>query len=94
MYLRYHGDRSDSKKERRVSEEDEIMSAVFGTLDFISVNEAWSFWRKLFKENEIQKDFFTSPSQNIKLELWLKRKGIDQMDFLHLNGMIRASLLF
>lgn len=50
FHLRYLGHRD--RTERRVPQEDEIVSIVFGGLDFMAPEEAYKFWKKLVGENQ------------------------------------------
>lgn len=73
LYRRYHGDRLDFSEEQRVSEEDEITSTFFGPLDFMSIDNAWSFWQILLQITG-KVDLLAETPQSIKLTLWPKRK--------------------
>lgn len=92
-YRRYLGVRDGHEK--RVCEEDEITSTVFGALEFVDLKHVYDFWREVFRL-ERQSVLLPAESPNsCKFELWPKKNNIEpdaHFTFFWANG-VRLDLL-
>jgi hypothetical protein len=74
LYQRYLGKRDED--ERRVHEEDEITSTIFGPLDFMQTEEVEQFWRQLLKSVGQASFLPDQRPRQITMTLW-DRRGIE-----------------
>jgi len=80
IYKRYSGVRDGT--ERKVSEEDEITSAIFGPHDFLESHLVFHFWREIFRLQALPKVFATGVPKSHRLDLWPKRNRVEPDAFL------------
>jgi hypothetical protein len=75
LYRRYFGERDGD--ERKVYEEDEITSTIFGPLDFLCASDAHRFWLRVL-ESEGQPLFLPVASpQKISVAMWPRDSATD-----------------
>jgi hypothetical protein len=89
LYRRYLGSRDG--EERKVNEEDEITSTIFGPLDFMPTDDVFGFWQRIL-ESAGQGTFLPpgTPSQ-ITMDMWPKRPNPGTNESIEPDVMVRMT---
>ncbi|OGB52266.1 MAG: hypothetical protein A2496_11115 [Burkholderiales bacterium RIFOXYC12_FULL_60_6] len=74
-YRRYLGDRDGHEK--RVCEEDEITSTVFGTLEFLEVTAVFHFWAELFRLQGQSAALPTQSPVRYQIDFWPRNNRVE-----------------
>lgn len=74
LYKRYLGERDG--EERRVCEEDEITSTVFGPLDFLCPTDGHRFWQRVLEAAGHANFLPGAPPSKVSMDMWAHRKAV------------------
>jgi len=89
FYRRYLGKRDDD--ERRVCEEDEITSTVFGPMDFLPAADVYDFWCQVLHSSGHKAFMPNTPASNVKIDLWPRRNFQDEGSSIEPDGLINLA---
>lgn len=74
LYKRYLRERDG--EERKVCQEDEITSIIFGPLDFLSPTDGHRFWQRVLKAAGHAEFLPATPPLKMSMDMWARRKYV------------------
>lgn len=79
FHHRYHSRNRGERDElsQRVQAEDEIVSTVFGPLDFMETKQVYQFWQEVFQQSGKESVLPDEPPDRLEMKLWPRRPGCE-----------------
>ena len=89
LYRRYLGSRDG--EERKVHEEDEITSTIFGPLDFMPTDDVFVFWQRILDSAGQSKFLPAGTPSQIAMDMWPKRPNPGTNESIEPDVMVRMT---